>query len=184
MLLANILLGFLSYGPMTGYDLKKTLDASTAFFWHAELAQIYPTLKRLVEAGLIQFEVEAQDSRPDKRIYSITTAGRAALREWLVEPLDSLPAKKDSVLLQLFFSGALDKATLLEQLRRQLAVHRVQLEQYQTETKDTVQDQVIQGGLEREGVMWELVREYGVGHERHYVQWLEHAIEVVEKRLK
>jgi PadR family transcriptional regulator AphA len=183
MMLANILLGFLSYGPQTGYDLKKTLDTSTAFFWHAELAQIYPTLKHLLEDGLIKSELETQDSRPDKRIYSITPAGRAALRKWLAEPLDDLPAKKDPVLLQLFFSGALDKPTLLEQLRRQLAIHRAQLERYQAETKDTIQDQVTQSGLECEGVMWELVREYGVGHERHYVQWLKHAIDVVEEQL-
>jgi DNA-binding PadR family transcriptional regulator len=184
MLLANALLGFLSYGPQTGYDLKKVLDTSTAYFWHAELAQIYPTLKRLVETGLVVYEIEAADNKQDKRIYSITAAGRAAVAEWLMQPLDQLPLKKDSALLQLFFSGTLARDTVLAQLKRQLAVHRAQLTRYETDTQAIVQDNIAHSGLQREGVMWQLVLEYGIGHERHYVEWLEHAIAIVEKELE
>jgi hypothetical protein len=38
---------------MTGYQLKKQMDQSTQFFWHAALSQIYPTLKRMEEQGLL-----------------------------------------------------------------------------------------------------------------------------------
>lgn len=47
MSLKHALLGFLNYGPHTGYELKKVFDISVAHFWNAELSQIYPSLKAL-----------------------------------------------------------------------------------------------------------------------------------------
>ena len=71
------LLGFLQYHPMTGYDLKKVLDESTQFFWHAELSQIYPELKRLEQKGWITSASYPQEGKPDKKVYSITPVGKA-----------------------------------------------------------------------------------------------------------
>lgn len=147
------------------------------------LAQIYPTLKQLEANGWVTSALLQQGGRPDKRLYAITPQGQAALRTWLNEPLDQLPLKKDAVLLKLFFSGSLDKGTLLEQLRRQLALHKAQWERYQTETKACIQESVARSGLQREGVLWELVRDYGAGHEQHYIRWLEQAIQTVEASL-
>ena len=45
------LLGFLNYTPMTGYELEGWINASTGNFWHAELSQIYKTLKQLEKSG-------------------------------------------------------------------------------------------------------------------------------------
>ncbi len=46
MSLKHALLGFLNYGSMTGYELKKIFDPSIGHFWNAELSQMYPTLKQ------------------------------------------------------------------------------------------------------------------------------------------
>ena len=183
MSLKYTLLGFLSFAPMTGYDLKKYIDSSTEFFWHAELAQIYPTLKQLEETGLVESEVEPQEGKPDRKIYSLTKAGRAALSEWLNEPLSEIPPIKEPVLLQLFFSGALGKTMVLEQLQRQLALHRAKLKHYQTETKAVIQEVISLTGLKRDGVMWELTRQFGEDYEKHYIRWLERAIQTVDENL-
>lgn len=183
MALKYALLGFIRYAPMTGYDLKKYMELSTRYFWTAELAQIYPTLKQLEDAGWIESEIEPQAGKPDKKIYSITKAGKKALLEWLKEPLDFLPMVKEPVLLQLFFSGVLDRETILSQLYRQLEVHRAQLEVHQTEIKTAIREITALTKLERESVMWELAREFGESYEKHYVKWLEHAIKVVEEKL-
>ena len=45
-MLKYVLLGFLNYTPMTGYELKQFMDESTANFWHAKQSQIYTTLKK------------------------------------------------------------------------------------------------------------------------------------------
>jgi DNA-binding PadR family transcriptional regulator len=183
MALKYALLGFISYAPMTGYDLKRYMELSTRYFWTAELAQIYPTLKQLEDAGWIEAEIEPQAGKPDKKIYSITKAGKKALAEWLKEPLDFLPTVKEPVLLQLFFSGVLDKETILAQLARQLEVHRAQLKIHQTDIKLAIQEIIEFTKLEREGVMWELTREFGESYEKHYVKWLEHALKIVEEKL-
>jgi PadR family transcriptional regulator AphA len=183
MSLKYTLLGFLSYGPQTGYDLKKHIDNSTQFFWHARLSQIYPALKKLAEEGLVEATVVPQEGKPDKKIYCITEAGRATLMDWLAEPVDKLSPTKDPALLKLFFSGALDKATVLAQIHRQLALHRAQLALYQQDTAAYLEQIIAETGLTREGVLWELARQFGEEYERTYVRWLEQAIVAVEQNL-
>ena len=54
--LENGMLGFLSIKPLSGYDIKKLFDMSTAYFWPADQTQIYRTLKKLVKDGLVEFK--------------------------------------------------------------------------------------------------------------------------------
>ena len=183
MSLKYILLGFLSYGPQTGYDLKKHIDNSTQFFWHAALSQIYPTLGELAQQGFVEANVVPQEGKPDKKIYCITEAGRATLVDWLAEPQNKLLQKKEPALLKLFFSGVLDKQTLLAQLYHQLALHRTQLAHYKKETAAYIEQVIAETGLTRDGILWELSRQFGEEYERTYISWLEKVIETVEQRL-
>jgi DNA-binding PadR family transcriptional regulator len=100
------LLGFLNYRPMTGYELKQYMDGSTSHFWNAKLSQIYTTLKSLEEKGWVRSSVQAQEERPDKRIYTITSEGKSSLRKWLAEPLTELTSHKNALLLKLFFAAS------------------------------------------------------------------------------
>ncbi|MCP4361467.1 MAG: PadR family transcriptional regulator, partial [Chloroflexi bacterium] len=79
-MLKYALLGFLNYQPMTGYEIKQMIDVSTANFWHAKQSQIYTTLKKLEADNLAVSHVEAQEGRPDRRVYNITETGRVDLR--------------------------------------------------------------------------------------------------------
>src|SRR5437867_4219260 len=101
-MLKYALLGFLNATPLTGYDLKRLIDSSTGNFWHAELSQIYTTLKRLEADGLIFSQVQPQEVRPDRKIYSVTDAGRRDLREWLNTPQIERSPLKEPLLLKLF----------------------------------------------------------------------------------
>jgi PadR family transcriptional regulator, regulatory protein AphA len=83
MSLEHAILGFLNYHLYSGYDLKKIFDNSIRHFWPADQSQIYRTLSRLEENGLAEMERVPQEDRPDRKVYHITEAGRAALREWL-----------------------------------------------------------------------------------------------------
>ena len=53
---AYVILGMLTLGRRTGYEIKALVDVSTRFFWAASYGQIYPELKRLEAAGLIEGE--------------------------------------------------------------------------------------------------------------------------------
>lgn len=183
-MLKYVLLGFLNYGPQTGYDIKKRMDKSTQFFWHARLSQIYPTLKKFAEQGLTEVRVVPQEGKPDKKIYAITKAGRAALTDWLAESENELPLTKDPVLLKLFLSGALDdKEMILRQLHHQLTLHRKRLAYFQEETVANIEQCINQTDSARESIFWELTRHYGEEHERTYIHWLEHAVKTIEQKL-
>ena len=104
MSLEYAILGFLNYKPMSGYDLKKMFDDSVRHFWYADQSQIYRTLNRLYEQEWVTREVIEQEDRPDRKVYSITTQGREALRKWLVSrPNEGAP--HSSPLIQVFFAG-------------------------------------------------------------------------------
>ncbi len=79
MSLKQAILGFLSVAPMTGYTLRKNMDASVAHFWPADQTQIYRTLSTLVDDGLVDVRVIHQDGKPDQREHHILPAGLAEL---------------------------------------------------------------------------------------------------------
>ena len=82
MSLEHILLTFLDR-PTSGYDLKREFEAGAATFWPAQLSQIYPTLKRLEERGLLRSASEASNKGPDRRTYVRTETGTQELERWL-----------------------------------------------------------------------------------------------------
>jgi len=102
---AYVILGFLRTSPRSGYEIKALVDNSTRFFWAASYGQIYPELRRLAAAGLIEGSDASRDGRK-RTVYAITTAGRKELRAWLREPPTTFETR-DEGLLKLFFAGAL-----------------------------------------------------------------------------
>ena len=120
MSLRHAILGFLSFQPFTGYDLKKAFDRSVRHFWPATQSQIYRTVAELDEAGWIDKEVVARDERLDMKIYHIADAGREELRRWLSTPLTTQETR-EPLLVQVYFAGQISDAELLPVLEHQLA---------------------------------------------------------------
>ena len=101
---AYVILGMLGWRAMSGYEIKSLVDRSTRFFWAASYGQIYPELRRLTEAGLIEGKASPQGGRK-RNVYRLTPAGRRELRAWLhTEP--QVFELRDEGLLKLFFAGA------------------------------------------------------------------------------
>ena len=84
MSVRHAILGLLAQHPRHGYDLRAAFSAVIGGDenWDVKPAQIYTTLNRLEEAGLVEQAAVEQDGGPEKRIYAVTEAGRATLREW------------------------------------------------------------------------------------------------------
>lgn len=78
------LLGLIAQQPRHGYELHAAFTALVGGreTWDVKPAQIYTTLARLAEAGLVVEESVEKDGGPEKRIYAITPAGEAELRAW------------------------------------------------------------------------------------------------------
>jgi DNA-binding PadR family transcriptional regulator len=77
-------LGVLTLGDATGYEIKKQFeDGPFSYFHQASFGSIYPSLGRLSEEGLVTCTEMPQEGKPDKKIYSITPSGIAALKRKL-----------------------------------------------------------------------------------------------------
>jgi DNA-binding PadR family transcriptional regulator len=101
---AKVILGLLAMRPRSGYEIKGFVDRSTRYFWPASYGQIYPELRRLAEAGLVEGTDSPTGGR-QRTIYKLTTAGRHAVRDWHAEPAEHFDYR-DEGLLKLFFAGA------------------------------------------------------------------------------
>jgi PadR family transcriptional regulator, regulatory protein AphA len=101
---AHVILGTLGWRPMSGYEIKSIVDKSTRFFWAASYGQIYPELRRLAAAGLIEGKASPQGGRR-RNVYRLTPAGRKELRAWLDADPEVFELR-DEALLKLFFADA------------------------------------------------------------------------------
>ncbi len=104
MSLRFALLGLLAVEPASGYDLKRAINRSTYFIWNATGPQIYNTLHNLRAEGYITSKLLAQTGKPDKQVHTITSHGKAALKEFVNEPIRS-SVTRDEVLLRIFFGN-------------------------------------------------------------------------------
>ncbi len=119
MSLKHAILGFLSFSPFSGYDLKKAFDHSVQHFWPANQSQIYRTLAELEVGGFVKKEVIEREERLDMKIYNITEAGRGELHQWLATPLPEHDTR-EPFLIQVYFGGKLSDAEILNLLNRKL----------------------------------------------------------------
>ncbi len=85
MSLKNAILGLLSQGPKTGFDLIREFDVARSVIWPAPQNEVYRVLAGLAKEGLV--EAAAAGAR-GARTYAVTGAGRAVLDAWLAEPSD------------------------------------------------------------------------------------------------
>ena len=122
MELKHAILGLLSIRSASGYDLARAFAGSVAHFWHADRSQIYRTLDRLSGAGAITTAVVRQDGKPDRKVHSLTDAGRAELMDWLSSPVEEdLP--KEPFLARLFFAALIGREgveRMLDERERQM----------------------------------------------------------------
>lgn len=110
------ILGLLTFGEQSGYDLTKMVNSSVGFFWTPAKSQIYGELRRLVSLGYATEREVAQSTRPDKRLYAITPEGEDALREWLDESEAEPDTFKSAFLVKLFFGQHMDRDALVAQV--------------------------------------------------------------------
>jgi PadR family transcriptional regulator, regulatory protein AphA len=153
---AYVILGMVSRQPRSGYEIKGLVDDSTRFFWAASFGQIYPELKRLSEAGLIE-GVDSPRGDRKRTLYAITADGKRELVEWLRRPPQTFEMREEG-LLKLFFAGVLPPDQAAETLHW-MREHRLgvaerlreiepQAQRKLDENDDPYPLMVLQGGIE------------------------------------
>lgn len=106
MSLQAAILGFLDLEATSGYTLKQRFEGSVASFWTVTQSQIYRELHALEREQLVAARVERGRGKPDRKVYELTDGGRAALRQWLAQPLEPMQLRHP-LLLKFVFSARL-----------------------------------------------------------------------------
>ena len=111
MSVRNALLGLLAQRSRHGYDLHAAFEAVVGGEqnWDVKPAQIYTTLARLEESGLVAEEGIEQGGGPEKRIYMITPEGRVVLSQWFASGVE-LGHQRDEFFVKLLLSIATGEA--------------------------------------------------------------------------
>jgi DNA-binding PadR family transcriptional regulator len=107
----NAILGLLAQRPRHGYELRAAFEALVGGedIWDVKPAQIYTTLDRLEEGGLVAEEATEQDAGPEKRIYGLTTRGRSELNDWFDSGVEG-EHQRDEFFIKLMLSIDDEKA--------------------------------------------------------------------------
>jgi PadR family transcriptional regulator AphA len=108
----TLCLGALTLGDATGYEIRKLFEEGPfAHFYDAGYGSIYPALASLLEDGLVDVTEESHAGRPDRKIYSLTPAGRERFKQAL-----ALPPKPDRIrsehVLRFFFADLMEPADI------------------------------------------------------------------------
>jgi DNA-binding PadR family transcriptional regulator len=115
------LLALLAKEPAHGYELAARLEQVFGQAYPSpNIGQIYVTLRRLEQAGLVRSQDVVQETRPNKRVYELTPAGREAVAAWIEGPSDG-PRVRDDFFMKLALSplaGATDQMGLINRQRR------------------------------------------------------------------
>jgi DNA-binding PadR family transcriptional regulator len=167
-------LGLLTFGEMSGYDVTKVAEQSIGFFFTPAKSQIYSELRRLVSLGYSTEREVEQDRLPDKRLYRITERGRRALREWLETAEMESAEIKSPFLVKVFFGAHMSREALLAQvreMRRRDAEQLQVLKQIETMIKD--QDEMFFPNL---------TLRCGLAHTRAVIRWEDEVIRELESR--
>lgn len=183
MALRDAVLAALLDGEASGYDLAKGFDASVANFWMATPQQLYRELDRMSAEGLIEARLVEQDRRPNKRLYSLTDAGRKALLEFTEVP-PKPGAIREDLLVQI---QAVDSGNI-EAVRTALA-ERLQWATAKLARYRRGQEHLLAGRTEdaylaeadRVGPYLTLLR--GIRFEEENIEWARRALDVIEQRL-
>lgn len=168
------LLGLLTFGERSGYDLGKLIEQSIGFFFTPAKSQIYAELRRLVSLGYATEREIEQDRRPDKRVYSVTTEGQRALREWLEAPDTPPDEVKSPFMVKLFFGRLMSREVLLAQLERVREQSREYLEQLR----------LIEKAIKDEDDLFHpyLTLKCGLAYGRAQARWVDQTIKEVRER--
>jgi DNA-binding PadR family transcriptional regulator len=168
-------LGLLTFGQRSGYDLDRLAQRSVGYFWRPAKSKIYEILPRLVERGLARSTAVTQEKRPDKLLYAITPEGERTLRSWL-DSREQIPGvRRDGLLLKLFFGANADPTALREQIverRRRAEDQLAALEQIERE-------------IDREADFFPyLTLLHGLEDARSVIAWADSALALLERRAR
>ena len=170
------LLGVLSLGPKSGYEMRQMMERSTANFWSESFGQIYPALKSMVKDGLVTAEDKGVEARA-KKVYRLTDAGERRLRRWL-----GLPAKpqvfRNELLLKVFFGDKAERGVIAAHVVEQRERYEDNLQRYEA----ALLRMETQHAMHPAMPYWRMTVRYGIAEAKAVIAWCDETFVELEKR--
>jgi DNA-binding PadR family transcriptional regulator len=158
---AASLLGFLHWGPMSGWDLAATAEHVIGDFWSLTKSQVYRELAWMAEDGLIE---RGERGSRERQPYALTDAGRAAFATWAdAEP--GMETIRFPLLMKISFGRHVSAERLAEFVREHRAVHAGRLREYEEHAAETT--------IEDRDVYREATFAFGLAYERAVLAWFD-----------
>lgn len=176
MSLAYAIMTALTEDELTGYELAKRFDTSLGFFWHASHQQIYRELKILSQKGWVHSRSVAQERRPDKTLYELTSRGLEELHTW-VESSSKVRPAKDELLIKLYNLTPDNALILLDEVQSRRAYMAANLALYE---RIKAKSYLIIEALNVRARGVALVLDAGIRDAHNQVLWCDQAIELLQ----
>ncbi|MEV2214108.1 PadR family transcriptional regulator [Streptomyces sp. NPDC050997] len=183
MSLKYAVLAALLEGEASGYELSKVFDVSLANFWPAMPQQLYRELERLARDGLVEARVVQQERRPNKRMFTLTAAGRRELADFAVEPVRRPTVLRDELMVKIQSMDGTDPRATRALVEERMAWARGKLGRY-----ERVRERLLAGRTEEEYLRdAERVGPYltlmaGINFEAENVRWCERVLSILGQR--
>jgi PadR family transcriptional regulator, regulatory protein AphA len=163
------ILGFLSWKPATGYDLKKLFEESTFMYWSGNNNQIYKSLLFLQEEGLVRNETIHQEGAPSKKVYTITEEGLKKLKSWVTTSPEA-PEFKKPFLVRLAWSDLLTAEELGKLLSEYENEVRLQLLMHQERKRRGIPSP---DRTTREALIWDRITDNLISYYQNELDWIQ-----------
>ena len=157
------LLGYLLQGPVHGYQLHQLVNDPDGLgpIWRLKQSQLYALLSKLEQYGYIRGEVEPQEpARPPRKMYTLTTTGKAAYQSWLGRPVNAHHQMRQEFMAKLYFARLEGEKQVQDLIDAQRATCQKWLESISTETAEPA------------SFKW-FLRQYRTGQIKAELSWLE-----------
>jgi DNA-binding PadR family transcriptional regulator len=102
MTIRHALLALVSEAPKYGLQLQQEFESKTGEVWPLNIGQVYQTLQRLERDGLVRSD-DPDEPGPQKT-FTITSAGRRELADWLHTPVDTAPPPRDELVIKVLIA--------------------------------------------------------------------------------
>jgi DNA-binding PadR family transcriptional regulator len=169
---------------MTGYELDRAFKDSLSFFWQAKTSQIYRELAAMERNGWLTGKRVIQNERPNKRIYTITSAGEEELKSWLSSPekdIGDAMRVRNAFLMRVFFAGEMSDEQAIAMLRAFHAKCAETVSRFGSVPSAIADYGALVDNAARTKY-WKIVALYGEAHYCAEMKWVERAISILEEK--
>jgi PadR family transcriptional regulator, regulatory protein AphA len=168
------ILGLLTIEPLSGYEIKKLIKNSLAYFWSESNGQLYPAINQLIQQQYIVLLNSPETAKKLSNRYAITESGRHALQKWMRQE-GAKSVHRDENLLKLFFGSNIAKQESIQRLKDRKENLLKKLKEYQA----------IAQKLEKDSgsphyIYWILTVNSGISGVQAAINWCRKSIKILE----